>query len=68
MMVIEDFKKGINNYLKEIQKDTSKQLEALKEETQNSLNSYRKNIIKQGMERNKTIQFLILELETIKKS
>ena len=36
-MMIEDFKKVINNSLKEIQENTGKQLEALKEETQNSL-------------------------------
>ena len=33
MMVIEDFKKNINNSLKEIQENTGKQVEA-KEETQ----------------------------------
>jgi hypothetical protein len=37
MMMIEDFKKDINNSLKEIQEYTGKQEEALKEETQNSL-------------------------------
>jgi hypothetical protein len=37
MMMIEEFKKGINNSLKEIQEDTGKQVEALKEETQKSL-------------------------------
>jgi hypothetical protein len=42
MMMIEDFKKEINNSLKEIQENTSKQLEALKEETQIPLKSYRK--------------------------
>jgi hypothetical protein len=36
-MVIEDFKKDIYNSLKEIQENTSEQLEALKEERQNSL-------------------------------
>ena len=36
MMMIEDFKKDINNSLKEIQKNTGKQVEALKEETQKS--------------------------------
>jgi FtsZ-binding cell division protein ZapB len=42
MMMIEDFK-DINNSLKEIQENTGKQLEALKEETQkNPLKSYRK--------------------------
>ena len=35
MMMIEDFKKDINNSLKEIQENTGKQVEALKEETQN---------------------------------
>ena len=33
MMMIEDFKKDINNSLKEIQENTIKQVEALKEET-----------------------------------
>jgi hypothetical protein len=37
MMMIGDFKKDINNYLKEIQENTGKQLEAVKEETQNPL-------------------------------
>jgi hypothetical protein len=32
-MVIEDFKKDINNSLKEIQENPGKKLEALKEET-----------------------------------
>jgi hypothetical protein len=34
MMLVENFKKDINNYLKEIQKNTAKQAEALKEETE----------------------------------
>jgi hypothetical protein len=34
MMMIEDFKKDINNSLKEIQENTGKQVEALKEETE----------------------------------
>ena len=42
MMLIEDFKKDINNSLKEIQENTGKQLEALKEESQNPLKNYRK--------------------------
>jgi hypothetical protein len=33
MLLIEDIKKDINNSLKEIQENTSKQVEALKEET-----------------------------------
>jgi F0F1-type ATP synthase membrane subunit b/b' len=68
MMVIEDFKKIINNYLKEIQENTGKQLEALKEETQKSLKEFQKNAIKEVKEMNKIIQDLKLEIETIKKS
>jgi hypothetical protein len=37
MMMIEDFKKDINNSLKEIQENTGKQVEDLNEETQNPL-------------------------------
>jgi hypothetical protein len=40
-MVIEDFKKDINNSFKEIQENTGKQVESLKEEPQKLLN-YRK--------------------------
>ena len=65
MMQIEDFKRGINNSLKEIQENTDKQLEALKEETQKSLKELQENTIKQA---NKTIQDLKMEIETIKKS
>jgi hypothetical protein len=34
MMLVEDFKKDINNSLKEIQENTAKQVEGLKEEAQ----------------------------------
>jgi hypothetical protein len=45
IMMMEDFKKEINNSLKEIQENTGKQLETLKEETQkNLLKSYRKTL------------------------
>jgi hypothetical protein len=37
MMMIEDFKKDINNSLKKIQENTGKQIEVLKEETQKFL-------------------------------
>ena len=37
MMMKEDIKKDINNSLKEIQENTGKQVEALKEEIQKSL-------------------------------
>jgi hypothetical protein len=37
MMMVEDFKKGINNLLKKIQENTAKQVDVLKEEAQKSL-------------------------------
>jgi hypothetical protein len=37
MMLVDDLKKVINNSLKEIQDNTAKQVEVLKEETQKSL-------------------------------
>ena len=37
MMMIEDFKEEIDNSLKEIQENTGKKVEALKEETQKIL-------------------------------
>jgi hypothetical protein len=53
MMMMEDFKKDINNSLKEIQ-NTGKQLEALKEETQKSLEELQENTTKQVKEINNT--------------
>jgi hypothetical protein len=50
MMVVEDFKKGINNSLKEIQQNTAKQVE----ETQKSLKELQENTTKQAMELDKT--------------
>ena len=47
MMLVEDFKKGINRSLKEIQENTAKQVEALKEETQKSLKELQENTAKQ---------------------
>ena len=41
-MMIEDFNKDMNKSLKEIQKNTAKQVEALKEESQKLLKNYRK--------------------------
>jgi hypothetical protein len=43
MMV--DFKKQINNSLKEIQENTDEQVKALKEEAQNPLKNYRKILL-----------------------
>jgi len=61
LMMMADFKK-------EIQKNTGKQLEALKEETQKSLRELQENTNRQVKELNKTIQDLKVEVETIKKS
>ena len=67
-MLIVDFKKDINNSLKEIQENTGKQVEALKEEAQKSLKELQENTTKQVMELNKTIQDLKREVDTIKKT
>jgi hypothetical protein len=42
----EDFKKGINNSLKEIQENTARQVEVLKEEAQKSLKELQENTTK----------------------
>jgi DNA anti-recombination protein RmuC len=68
MMMIENFKKDINNSLKEMKKNKGKQLEAIKEETQKSLKELLENTNKQVKGLNKTIQDLKLEIETIKKA
>ena len=51
-----------------MQENTGKQVEDLKEETQKSLKELQENTTKQVKERNKTIEDLKLEIETIKKS
>jgi chromosome segregation ATPase len=74
VMMVVDFKKNINNSLKEIQlealkelqENTAKQVEVLKEETQNSLKELQETT-KQEMELNKTIQDQNMEVETMKK-
>jgi hypothetical protein len=38
MLLVEDFEKNINNSLKDIQENTAKQVDVLKEEIQKSLN------------------------------
>jgi gas vesicle protein len=60
MMLVEDIKKSINNSLKEIQENTTKEVEVLKE--------IQENTTKQVMDLNKTIQDLKREVETIKKT
>jgi hypothetical protein len=62
MRMIDDFKKDMNNSLKEIQENTGKQVEALKEETQKSVKDLQKNTTNQVKELNKTIQNLKLEI------
>jgi hypothetical protein len=57
-MMMEDFKKEIKNFLKEIQENTGKQLEGLKMETQKTLKELQENITKQEKELDKTIQDL----------
>ena len=61
-------KKDINNSLKEIQENTGKLVEPLKEEIQKSIKEFQENTSKQVKEMNKTIQDLKMEMETIKKS
>jgi hypothetical protein len=68
MMLVEDFKNGINNPLKEIVENTAKEVEVLKGETQKSLKELQENTTKQVTELNKTIQDKKMEVETIKKS
>jgi uncharacterized protein Yka (UPF0111/DUF47 family) len=67
-MLREDFRNYINNSRKEIQENTSKQVEAFKEETQKSFKQLQENTTKQVKEMNKTIQDLKVEVETIKKN
>jgi hypothetical protein len=45
MMQVESFRKGINNSLKEMQENTAKQVEVLKEEAQNPSKNYRKTLL-----------------------
>jgi chromosome segregation ATPase len=53
---------------KEIQENTGKQVEAIKEETQKFLKDVQEITTKQVKELNKTIQDLKMEIETIQKS
>jgi hypothetical protein len=63
MRVIKDFKKGINNSLKEIQDNTAKQLEALKEETQKPLKELQENTAKQVEDLKEETQKSLMELQ-----
>jgi hypothetical protein len=68
MKLVEDFKKGINNSLKEIHENTAKKVEALKEEAQKSCKKLQENTIKQVIDLNKSIQDLKMEAEKVKKT
>jgi septal ring factor EnvC (AmiA/AmiB activator) len=74
MMMVEDIKKDFNDSLKEIQKNTAKQVKVLKEKQENTtkqlevLKEKQENTTKQVMELNKTIQYLKREVDTIKKT
>jgi hypothetical protein len=74
MMMAEDIKTDFNNSLKEIQKNTAKELQVLQEKQENTTNQVevlkvkQENISKQVMEMNKTILDLKKEVETIKKT
>ena len=47
MIMIQDFKKDINNTLIEIQENTGKQIKVLKDETQKSLKELQENTNRQ---------------------
>ena len=68
MMLIEDFKKDINNSLEKIQENRFKREKVLKRKHKNPLKKLQENTTKQVKELNKTIQDLKMEVETIKKS
>jgi hypothetical protein len=65
MMIIENFKKDTNDFLKEIQKNTGKQIETLKEETQKSFKVLQENPTKQVNKLNK-IQDLKMQTKNSK--
>jgi hypothetical protein len=66
-MLVEDFTKGINKSLKEIQESTAKSVEVVKEKTQKSLKELQENTTKQVMELNKTNQDLKMEVKMMEK-
>jgi hypothetical protein len=46
MMLVKNFKKNINNLLTEIQENTAKQVEVLKEETQKSHKEFQEGLVR----------------------
>jgi chromosome segregation ATPase len=74
MMIVEDNKKDCNNSLKEIQKNTAKEVQVLKEKQENTTKQVevhkekQENTSKKVMEMNKTILDQKREVDTIKKT
>jgi hypothetical protein len=69
MMMVEDIKKDFNNSLKEIQENTAKELQVLKEKQENTIKQIeQENTTKQVMELNKTIQDLKKEVDKNKEN
>jgi CRISPR/Cas system type I-B associated protein Csh2 (Cas7 group RAMP superfamily) len=68
MVIIQELKRTINNFHKEIQENTGKQVEAFKEKSQKSLKELQETTTKQVKELNKTMQELKMEIETIVRS
>ena len=64
MNMVDDLKEDIKKSLKEIQENTGKQVEALKEEKKNKcLKEIQENKIKQGKELSKMVKGPKLEIE-----
>jgi hypothetical protein len=63
MIVVEDYKKGINDSLKAIHENTAKQVEALKEKAQNSLKELQEKTAKQVENHRKVTQISLRELQ-----
>lgn len=64
MKIIQTFKEGRNNLLKEMQENRGKQIEALKEE-KNILKEIQEDTIQKVKELNKGVQDVKMEVETI---
>jgi chromosome segregation ATPase len=63
IMLEDDFEKGINNSLKEIQENNAKSVEALKEEAQKSLKELQENTVKQVEDLKEETQKPLKELQ-----
>ena len=63
MVLVEVFKKDTSNYLRDIQENTSKQIEFLKEEKQKCLKEFQESTKKQVKEWSRTIQDLKMNVD-----